>query len=78
MAGRGYTVASLLNTPRGQLVLTMVGLWVILSVLSNASSQRLAGRVESISVERAARDVSLPFTVASIVALALLVVGGWL
>jgi uncharacterized membrane protein len=78
MAGQGYAIDSLLSAPRGQLVLTMVGLWMVMSALSNVLSRRLTTRAESSGVKRAASDVSVPFTAAGIVALALLLVGGLL
>ncbi|QLG60258.1 hypothetical protein [Halorarum salinum] len=78
MVGQGYTTDALLYSSRGTLVLTMIGLWLVLSGVTNLSSRRLTGCVDEIGVERAARDARAPFAAAGVVALALLLVGGWL
>lgn len=78
MAGQAYSGVSLLGNFRGNLVLAMVVLWLVLSALTNVSSRRLVGSVESVGAERAANDASMPFYAATVVALALLLVGGWL
>ena len=77
MVGQGYPVDVLLSSARGYLVLTMIGLWIILSALTNVSSRRLAGGIEVAGVERAAKTSWTLFAVAGVVALALLFVGGW-
>ena len=78
MASQGLVADSLLTSLRGQLVVTMVVLWLALSALSNVASRRLATGIESIGVDRSADAVSTTFSAAGVVALALLLVGGWL
>ncbi|MFC6768839.1 hypothetical protein [Natrinema soli] len=78
MVGQSYPTDALLGSSRGYLVLSMIGLWLALSALTNVSSRRLVGSVESTDIERAAENASGLFTVAGLVALALLLVGGWL
>ncbi|WP_306061795.1 hypothetical protein [Natronococcus wangiae] len=78
MASQGIVPDAPLSSLRGQLVVTMVGLWFVLSALSNAASRRLVAGVGSDGVEPAARDSAMVFYVAGGVALALLLVGGWL
>ena len=78
MASRGVVTDSLLASLRGQLIVAMVVLWLALSALSNAASQRLTAGIESAGVDRSACDVSVAFSAAGVVALALLLVGGWL
>ncbi|MFC4551022.1 MULTISPECIES: CopD family protein [Halorussus] len=78
MASLTFISDSLLKTTRGQLVLTMVGLWVVLSALTNVASRRLTADVESVGAERSARGASTAFSAAAAVALALLLVGGWI
>lgn len=78
MASRGFVAGTSLNSLRGQLVLTMVALWLVLSALNNVASRRLTAGIESTGAERSARSVSTMFSAAGVVALALLIVGGWL
>ena len=78
MIGEGYASDTLLTSARGQLVLTMIGLWVALSILTNVPSRRLIHRIEALGVEGAARNGWASFTLAGFVALGLLVVGGLL
>lgn len=78
MLSQGFITGSPLNSSQGRLVVTMVGLWVVLSVSSNVASRRLLAGIESLGVEHSARTVSTMFTVAGVAALALLFVGGWL
>ncbi|ELZ05937.1 hypothetical protein [Natrialba asiatica] len=78
MIGEGYASDTLLTSARGQLVLTMIGLWIALSILTNVPSRRLIDRIEAIGVEEAARNGWLSFALAGFVSLGLLVVGGLL
>lgn len=78
MVSQGAITDAPLNSLQGQLVVTMVGLWLVLSALSNVASQRLVADTEPGGVELAARNASRSFYVAGGVALALLLVGGWL
>lgn len=78
MVGAGVPTDALLASLRGYLVLTMVGLWLLLSALTVASSRRLTAGVAAVGVERAAAAARAPFAAAGVVALGLLLVGGWL
>ncbi|WP_248910038.1 hypothetical protein [Halocatena marina] len=78
MASQGAITEAPLNSLQGQLVMTMIVLWLVLSGLSNVASRRLLASVESSGVEPAARSTAMIFYVAGGVALALLLVGGWL
>lgn len=78
MASRGFVADLPLNSLRGQLVMMMVVLWLVLSVLNNAASRRLSAGIESAGAEGSARDASVLFSAAGVVALGLLLVGGWL
>lgn len=78
MASQGAITEAPLNSLQGQLVMTMIVLWLVLSGLSNVASRRLLAGVESSGVEPAARSTAMIFYVAGGVALALLLVGGWL
>ncbi|WP_247002413.1 hypothetical protein [Halosolutus gelatinilyticus] len=78
MIGEGYASDTLLTSFRGQLVLTMIGLWIALSFLTNVSSRRLIDSIETTTVEGATQNGWTSFTLAGVVALGLLVVGGWL
>lgn len=78
MVGEGYATDTLLTSARGQLVLTMIGLWIVLSALTNLSSRRLIDRTEAIGAREAARNGWTSFALSGVVALGLLSVGGWL
>lgn len=78
MASQGLITGSPLRSLQGQLVVTMVGLWIVLSGLTNMAGRCLTIRSESVGIERAARNTSRLFSVAGVVGLALLLVGGWL
>lgn len=78
MASQRAIAEAPLNSLQGQLVVTMIVLWLVLSGLSNVASRRLLAGVESSGVESAARSTAMIFDVAGGVALVLLLVGGWL
>jgi len=73
-----YTVESLTGTSRGHLVLTMVALWFILAALVEIGSSKLADGFDQRKVRQPARDARPFFLAGSVVATALLVVGGLL
>ena len=67
-AGEEYTAASLVGTTAGRLVIAMVVLWLVLAGLSEVGASRLgAGRADA---------AGRLFAAASVVAVALLLVGG--
>lgn len=78
MLGQGYSGDALLTSTRGNLVVTMVGLWIVLSAVTNVASRRLTTGVEVGGVEQATSGVMMMFSVAGVAALGLLFVGGWL
>jgi hypothetical protein len=72
LAGTGYTVQSLTGSPRGHLVLAMLGLWFVLAGLTEVGAARVARGVAEQKVrtpEAAARPF---FYAASVVAVLLL------
>ncbi|WP_135363347.1 transporter [Halosimplex halophilum] len=73
-----YTVESLTGTGRGHLVLTMVALWLGLAALVEIGSSKLADGFDQRKVREPAREARPFFLAASVVAAALLVVGGLL
>lgn len=76
MAGTAYTAGSLFGSPRGHLVLTMVALWAALAGLVEVGAGRLRAELDRGRV-RTAADASRRFLGgASLVAVALLLVGG--
>ena len=77
LAGTLYTAKTLQSTGRGQLVLTMVGLWLVLAVVLFVGFRRLTGD-ESKSAVAAATSARPWFLGASAVSIALLVVAGLL
>ncbi|HET7324221.1 MAG TPA: hypothetical protein VFJ06_07810 [Halococcus sp.] len=78
MVSQGAITGTPLDSLRGQLVVTMVVLWIVLSGLSNAAGRRLTDGIEAGGVESAAHRTTMLFYGAGVVALLLLVVGGWL
>ena len=76
MAGTGYTVESLTGSPRGHLVLTMVGLWLVLTALVEVGASRLTEGTEADKVRAPARNATRIMQAATVVSLLLLVVAG--
>lgn len=78
LAGTLYTAESLQTTGRGNLVLTMVGLWLVLAVVLFFGFRRLTGNSSEKSAMAAATKARPWFLGASVVSIALLVVAGLL
>lgn len=78
LAGNLYTVQSLTSTMRGNLVLTMVTLWLVLAVVLFFGCRRLTGTSAEKSAATAASAARPWFLGASVVSIALLVVAGLL
>jgi uncharacterized membrane protein len=78
LAGTLYTAESLQATGRGNLVLTMVGLWLVLAALLFFGFRRLTGSQSETSAVAAATRARPWFLGASGVSIALLVVAGLL
>ncbi|WP_435361512.1 transporter [Haloarchaeobius sp. DFWS5] len=79
LAGTLYTVGggdgiSLFGSPRGHLVLTMLGLWLVLTGLCEVAASKLADGFDQRKVRTPAREAKPFLYGASIVAVALLVV----
>ncbi|MGM0606530.1 MAG: transporter [Halobacteriota archaeon] len=76
MAGTRYTVETLTGSGRGHLVVTMLALWLVLTVLVEIGGSRLESAATADGVE-AAVDRSRPvFLVGAVVAVLLLVDAG--
>lgn len=78
LAGNLYTAESLTSTMRGNLVLTMVGLWLVLAVVLFFGFRKLTDSTSETSVSTAASSARPWFLGASVVSIALLVVAGLL
>lgn len=78
MAGTTYSVGRLFGSPRGHLVLTMVGLWFVLAALVEVGSSRMRDGLDDRKVRTPARDAQRLFQAAAVVSLLLLVVAGFL
>lgn len=78
LAGTGYTGEALLSTTRGNLVVAMLVLWLVLVALVEVAAGRLLSGLGDLKV-RAPANEARPFLLAgSAVAVALLVVAGLL
>lgn len=78
LAGTRYTVETLQSTGRGHLVLTMVGLWFVLTVVLYLGFRQLTRISQEKSMATAATAARPWFLGASAVSIALLVVAGLL
>lgn len=73
-----YSVAALTGSGRGHLVLTMAGLWLVLTVLVEVGGSRVKRGVDAHKVREPAKGARRVFQTATVVAAALLVVAGLL
>lgn len=78
MAANDYSVGTLTGSPRGHLVLTMLGLWLVLAALVEVGASRLTDGASRNKVREPARNARRLLQAATVVAVALLVVGGLL
>jgi uncharacterized membrane protein len=78
LAGTLYTAETLQSTGRGNLVLAMVGLWLVLAVVLFFGFRRLISDLPEKSAVAAATKARPWFLGASIISIALLVVAGFL
>jgi uncharacterized membrane protein len=78
LAGTLYTVESLQSTWPGNLVMAMVGLWLVLAVMLFFGFRRLINIPSDTSAVAAATKARPWFLVGSVVSIALLVVAGLL
>jgi hypothetical protein len=78
LAGTRYTVGTLTGSTPGYLVLAMLGLWLVLTALVEIGASRLTDGANRSKVREPARAATRLFQAATVVALALLVVGGLL
>jgi hypothetical protein len=78
LAGVRYTASDLTGSTSGYLVLLMLGLWLALAALVEVGASRLTDGASQAKVREPARKATRLFQAASVVALALLVVGGLL
>lgn len=73
-----YPGDALLGTGQGHLVVTMVLLWVALSGLVEVGAGKFRDALDQQKVRTGADDARRFFRLASVVAVALLLLGGWL
>jgi len=78
MAGTLYTVESLTSTGRGHLVLTMIGLWFLITGLVEAGSGKLTDGLDAGKLREPARDAKPFFYGAAGLSVALVVTAGLL
>jgi uncharacterized membrane protein len=78
LAGTLYTAETLQTTGRGNLVLAMVGLWLVLAVILFFGFRRLTGGPPEKTAVATATNARPWFLGASVVSIALLVVAGLL
>jgi hypothetical protein len=76
LAGERYTGAALLGTTRGYLVIAMILLWLALAALVEIGASRLTDALDDAKVRTGARDSIRLFQAASVVGVAVLVIGG--
>ncbi|SDZ95101.1 hypothetical protein SAMN04488065_1390 [Haloplanus vescus] len=76
LAAQRYTAESLFGSTRGYLVVAMVVLWLLLAGLVEMGSGRLVDGLDERKIREPARSAAPFFTAASVVAVALLVIGG--
>jgi putative copper export protein len=76
LAGERYTGAQLLGTTRGHLVVEMILLWLALAALTEVGAKRLTDSLDDAKDRTAARESQRLFQAASVVAVAVLLVGG--
>jgi hypothetical protein len=78
LAGTLYTVESLTGTGRGNLVLAMLGLWLVLAGLVEVGAGRIQDGTDEITVREPARSARLALYAAALASVALLGVAGLL
>ena len=78
MAGTLYTLEALTGTPRGHLVLTMLGLWFVGTGLVEVAGSKLADGLDAGKLREPARDAKPLLYGASAVAVGLIVPAGLL
>ena len=78
LAGTGYTSATLFSTARGQLVVAMLVLWLVLTALVEIGCKRLGGSDAPANVQTAVENTRPIWLAAGAVAVLLLVDAGLL
>ncbi|WP_058365645.1 hypothetical protein [Haloparvum sedimenti] len=78
MAGTRYDVGTLTGTGNGHLVLTMLGLWVVLTGLVEVAGSKVESGVDEGKLREPARDAKPFFLAAAAVAVLLLITAGLL
>jgi putative copper export protein len=78
MAQSGYTAATLTGTMGGYLVVTMLGLWLVLTAMLEVGTARALRGVDDRKIREPAREARPFFGAAAVVAVGLLVVAGLL
>ena len=78
MAATVYGSEGLFAPPRGHLVLTMFGLWVVMTGLVEVGTSRLTDATDENKVRTGAREADSLFKAATGVGVLLLLIGGYL
>ncbi len=78
MAATVYGSEGLFMPPRGHVVLTMLGLWVVMTGLVEVGGSKIRSALDEGKVRTAARDGGTFLRAAAVVGLVLLVLGGYL
>ncbi|AHG00297.1 copper resistance protein d [Halostagnicola larsenii XH-48] len=76
LAGTTYTSNSLFSMLEGQLVLLMVGLWLVLTALVEIAAKRFESGLNGKKLREPARDALPLFRAAAVVGIGLLIVAG--
>jgi len=75
LAGTLYTFEGLVETTRGNLVLAMTALWLVLAVVLHVGTRKLDAGVEKGKLRQPAKDAFPWYVLGSVLGVALLVVG---
>lgn len=76
LAAAGYTADSLFSELQGQLVLLMVGLWLVLTGVVEVAASRFESGLDGKKIREPANDSLGLFRLAAVVGIALLLVAG--
>ncbi len=78
MAATVYGAEGLFTPPRGHVVLTMLGLWFVMTGLVEVGGSKIRSALEDGKVRTAARDAGILYNAAAALGFVLLVLGGYL
>lgn len=78
LAGALYTPAELTGTTRGYAVLGMTALWLVMAGLVEVGMSRYVDALDERKLRTAGRAATTPMRLAAVVAVLVLLLGGWL